>query len=130
MSEQTYVLRTPEIRKRVAEIAMQIGAEKKLWQVTFAPFVKTRTTNRNSMLHALWGEFAKELGWTKDEAKEWFKETHGPKIEKVIGDEVFYIVKPSSKYTTPEAEAMCESIYRIAAEHGVAMTVRNIGEKT
>lgn len=122
MSRKVYVLRDEATRKRVAHVVMNVGVQsRRLIEVEFRPFVKKRTTNQNSAMHCVWRDFGNELGWDEDETKEFFKDKYGPKIERLIEDEVVWFPKPSHKYSTEEAAQMIDTVHRVAAEHGIML---------
>lgn len=86
---------------------------------------KKRTPGQNRHMHLPWGYFDLLADWSKGEAKEWFKEQHGPVVERVLGGVRRTIPKPSSEYTPQEAQTMIDTIYRIAGESGFVIPDKN-----
>ena len=82
---------------------------------------KRRTLKQNSFMHMLWDYFDQIAGWGDGEAKEYFKEQYGPVVSRRLGNELRRIPLPSSQYSTRQAEAMIDTVYRIAAENGFAL---------
>ncbi len=130
MTEQTYVLRTPEICNRVIRWLEQIGAGdfKKVWQLEIKPYSKRNSNNQKRTYFGWVGMIAKDTGHSDDEIDEMFRKKFLPPTVVELGGESIEVSASIAKLPTM---AMSEYMDRVmafcATDLGMALPQPNDG---
>lgn len=123
MSREPYILRTDEMRDKIAALVAGLDMSKP-WSVTLEPYRKKRTNSQNALLHKWFDIIAKHTGYADAEIKELYRDMFLGTEPRDFGGTIREIRRSTTALTTPEFSEFMDRVYQHAtSELGILLPV-------